>query len=399
MPREVYNPYEKYGVRRAINAAGTLTRVGGSIARAEVFRAMKDASKSFVHISELQQWAGEVIAEATGAEAGLPTAGGSCSIMLAAAACIMKGTELEEYEPKGRATWQHLIQRLPAHTEGLKTEFIVQRANRDEYDHAVEIAGGRFVEAGTDDGATEEDLDRAFDPERTAAYYYTVQPSTKILPLEAVVRVAHGNGVPLVVDASAELPPRSNLRYFTSKGVDLVCFSGGKTIAGPNNSGILAGRRDLIKLAHLQSYPFEGVGRVAKMSRETIVGLITALRIYLEVDEEAEFRAWEEKARLMAEELGGLPGVEAGVVNATTPEGIPKFPLVYLRVSEEVHGMTGRQLHQGLIDGDPSIEGIYEPYYLLEDYEGMLVFNPQNILEGEEQIILTRISRILNREG
>lgn len=398
MPREVYNPYEKYGVRRAINAAGTLTRVGGSIARPEVFKAMEDASKAFVHISELQQWAGEIIAEATGAEAGLPTAGGSCSIMLAAAACIMKGTELEEYEPKGRATWHHLIQRLPAHTEGLKTGFIVQRANRDEYDHAVEIAGGRFVEAGTEDGATEEDLDRAFDPERTAAYYYTVQPSTKILPLETVVRVAHGNGVPLVVDASAELPPRSNLRFFTSKGVDLVCFSGGKTIAGPNNSGILAGRRDLIKLAHLQSYPFEGVGRVAKMSRETIVGLVTALRIYLEVDEEAEFRAWEGKARFMAEELGGLPGVEAGVVNATTPEGIPKFPLVYLRVGEEVHAITGGQLHQGLIDGDPSIEGIYEPYYLLEDYEGMLVFNPQNILEGEEQIILQRIRKVLNIE-
>ena len=395
MSREVYNPYEKHGVRRAINAAGTLTRVGGSIAQPEVFKAMEDASRSFVHISELQQWAGEIIAEATGAEAGLPTAGGSCSIMLAAAACIMKGTELEEYEPMGRATWHHLIQRLPAHTEGLRTGFIVQRANRDEYDHAVEIAGGRFVEAGTEDGATEEDLDGAFDPERTAAYYYTVQPSTKILPLETVVRVAHRNGVPLVVDASAELPPRSNLRYFTSKGVDLVCFSGGKTIAGPNNSGILAGRRDLIKLAHLQSYPFEGVGRVAKMSRETIVGLVTALRIYLEVDEEAEFRAWEEKARFMAEELGGMPGVKAGVVNATTPEGIPKFPLVYLKVEGEVHAMTGRQLHQGLIDGDPSIEGIYEPYYLLEDYEGKLVFNPQNILEGEELIILQRVKEIL----
>jgi uncharacterized pyridoxal phosphate-dependent enzyme len=395
MSREVYNPYEKYGVRRAINAAGTLTRVGGSISPLEVFKAMEDASKSFVHISELQQWAGEIIAEATGAEAGLPTAGGSCSIMLAAAACIMKGTELEEYEPRGRAVWQHVIQRLPAHTEGLRTIFIVQRANRDEYDHAVEMAGGRFVEVGTEEGATEQDLDEAYDPERIAAYYYTVQPSSKVLPLDTVVKIAHKNNAPVIVDASAELPPKSNLRYFTSKGVDLVCFSGGKTIAGPNNSGILAGRRDLIKLAHLQSYPFEGVGRVAKMSRETIVGLVTALKIYLEADEEAEFEAWEGKARSMAGELGGMPGVEAGVVYSTTPEGEPKFPLVYLRLDEGTCGMSGGVLHQGLVDGDPSIEGIYEPYYLLEDYEGKLVFNPQNILEGEELIILQRVKEIL----
>ncbi|MCW3978844.1 MAG: aminotransferase class V-fold PLP-dependent enzyme [Candidatus Bathyarchaeota archaeon] len=395
MPNEVYNPYVKYGVRRAINAAGTLTRVGGSISPPEVFRAMEDASKSFVHISELQQWAGGIISEATGAEAGLPTAGGSCSIMLAAAACIMKGTELERYEPKGRAVWRHIIQRLPAHTEGLRTEFIVQKANRDEYDHAVEIAGGRFVEVGTEEGATEGDLDEAFNAERTAAYYFTVQPSSKCLPLETVVRVAHRNGVPVIVDASAELPPRSNLRHYVSKGVDLVTFSGGKTISGPNNSGILAGKADLIKLAHLQSYPFEGVGRVAKMSRETIVGLVTALKIYLEVDEVAEFEAWEQKARSMAGELGGMPGVEAGVVYSTTPEGVPKFPLVYLRLDEGACGISGGELHRGLVDGDPSIEGIYEPYYLLEDYEGKLVFNPQNILEGEELIILQRVKEIL----
>ena len=396
MPDEVYNPYKKLGLRRAINAAGTLTRVGGSISPPEVFRAMEDASRAFVHISELQKWAGGIIAEATGAEAGLPTAGGSASIMLAAAACIMKGTELEEYEPKGRAVWRHIIQRLPAHTEGLKTEFIVQKANRNEYDHAVEIAGGRFVEVGTAQGASEDDLDQAYDPWKTAAYYYTVQPSSRCLPLEAVVEIAHRRGVPIIVDASAELPPKSNLRHYISMGVDLVVFSGGKTIAGPNNSGILAGRKDLIKLAHLQSYPFEGVGRVAKMSRETIVGLVTALKIYLERDEGAFFEAWEEKALFMAEQLQKMPGVESGVVYSTTgSEKIPKFPLVYLRLDEVECDLTGGELHQRLVDGDPSIEGIYEPYYLLEDYKGMLVFNPQYILPGEEHIILRRINEIM----
>ena len=251
---------------------------------------------------------------------------------------------------------------------------------------------------GIQEGATEQSLEEAYDPDRTAAYYYTVQPSSKSLPLDTVVEVAHRKGVPVIVDASAELPPKSNLGYYISKGVDLVVFSGGKTIAGPNNSGILAGRADLIKLAHLQSYPFEGVGRVAKMSRETIVGLVTALRLYVQRDEERLYVAWEEKANFMAESLDSLPGVESGVVIATTgKEKTPKFPLVTVRVNEGVCGLGGGELHQGLVDGDPSIEGIYEPYYLLEDYKGILVFNPQYILDGEEQLIIERIKGILRK--
>ena len=117
----VYNPYEKYGIRRVINAVSCLTRLGGSIAHPEVYRAMEDASKSFVQIPELQQWAGKAIAEATGAEAGLPTAGASSAIMLAAAACIMKETELENYDPLDIESWTHIIKKLPMHTEGLKT--------------------------------------------------------------------------------------------------------------------------------------------------------------------------------------------------------------------------------------------------------------------------------------
>ena len=393
-----YDPYEKFGVRRVVNAAGTLTRVGGSMSPPEVFRAMEDASKRFIHISELQQWAGEIIAEATGAEAGLPTAGGSCSLLLAAAACIMKGTELEDYEPKGRAKWNHITQRLPMHTEGLKTEFIIQKSNRNEYDHAVECAGGRFVEVGTEEMATEEDLARAYDPEKTAAYFYTVQPTSKVLPIESVVKVAHSLGAPVVVDASAELPPKENLKKYPSKGVDLVAFSGGKQVAGPNNSGILAGRRDLIKLAHLQSYPFEGVGRAAKMSRETIVGFVTALKMYLELDEGAEFVQLEEKADYMAGQLNRIPHVDARVVLSTSGvEKTPKFPIVCVKIDEEALGISGRDLHEGLVNGDPSIEGVFEPYYLVEDYEGILALNPQYILEGDELDVFRKVREIVTK--
>jgi L-seryl-tRNA(Ser) seleniumtransferase len=393
-----YDPYEKFGIRRVVNAAGTLTRVGGSISPPEVFRAMEDASKRFVHVSELQQWAGEVIAEVTGAEAGLPTAGGSCSLLLAAAACIMKGTELEEYEPKGQSKWNHITQRLPMHTDGLRTEFIIQKSNRNEYDHAVECAGGRFVEVGTEDGATEEDLAAAYDAEKTAAYFYTVQPTSKCLPIESVVKVAHSVGTPVIVDASAELPPKENLTKYTRKKVDLVAFSGGKQVAGPNNSGILAGRRDLIKLAHLQSYPFEGVGRAAKMSRETIVGFVTALKKYLETDEREEFEKLQVKADYMAEQLNLIPYLDARVALSTSGvEKTPKFPIVCVKIDEEAIGITGRDLHLGLVNGDPSIVGVFEPYYLVEDYEGILSLSPQYILEGDEIDVFRRIQEIVTK--
>ena len=159
MVKDLYNPFEKYGIRRVINAATSATNLGGSIPDPEVFRAMEDSSKSFVVITELQAWAGRKIAEATGAEAGLPVASACNGLTLAAAACIMKGTELEEYDPLSQGRWSHVSMRLPMHTEGLRTEFIVQRECRNAYDHSVECAGGRFVEVDS----TKEVLDAAQD--------------------------------------------------------------------------------------------------------------------------------------------------------------------------------------------------------------------------------------------
>jgi len=396
---DVYNPYEKYGLRRVINAATCLTRLGGSMALPEVFDAMEDASKSFVQIPELQTWAGRKIAEATGAEAGLPTAGANNALMLAAAACMMKGTELEEYDPLETETWSHIILRLPAHTEGLKTEFIVQKNDRNIYDHAVECAGGRLVEVGKEEGATEAELDEAFDPERTAAYYYTVRSAKDSLPLETVVRVAHSHGVPVIVDAAAELPPQEKLTQYIEEGADLVIFSGGKHISGPNNSGILAGRKDLIKLAHLQAYPFHGVGRASKMSRETIVGFVKALELYGGKDEEGHFNRWKEEAERIAKQLGDIPGVKTGVTyQKTVKEEVPMAPLCYLELDETAAGMSGRELVKTLRDGDPSIETLYEPSFLLEKYEGKVTINPQYMLEGDADIVVSRIRKILTKK-
>jgi seryl-tRNA(Sec) selenium transferase len=173
----LYEPYKKFGLRRIINAATSLTLLGGPMSHPEVFKAMEDASKAFVSIPVLQKWAGRRIADEFGAEAGLPTAGAVNTLILAVASCMMKGTELEDHDPLGPRTWNPLIQRLPRDTEGLKNEFIVQSVNRNVYDHAVECVGAKLVEAGSKTKTTQEDLSEAYDEVRTAGYYYTITPS------------------------------------------------------------------------------------------------------------------------------------------------------------------------------------------------------------------------------
>jgi L-seryl-tRNA(Ser) seleniumtransferase len=303
----------------------------------------------------------------------------------------MRNTELEGYDPSNQETWTNLIQKLPLQTNGLKTEFIVQKSNRNVYDHAVECAGGRFVEVGTEDGATEEELEKAFNPQKTAAYYISDRSRGGHLPLAKVAKIAHKHGVPVVIDAASELPPKKNLKRYIEKGADLVIISGGKFISGPNNSGILAGRKDLIKLAHLQAYPFHGIGRSSKMCRETIVGFVTALKKYLELDEEPLFDVWEEKARWITEQLNGIPDVEANLNYVTTvEENEPQWPICTLVIDEEAYNMTGSDLSEKLRNGDPSIEASYRVA------DKQLIINPKFLLEGDEVLITERIKKILS---
>lgn len=189
-----------------------------------------------------------------------------------------------------------------------------------------------------------------------------------------------------------------NLTRYTRAGADLTIFSGGKYIAGPNNSGILTGRADLIKLAHLQAYPFHGVGRASKMSRETIVGLITALNLYLQEDEEQKYAQWQAKAEWIKEQLTGVPGVEPGIDHqATVEEDHPMVPLCYIKLDQRATRITGGDLATRLRDGDPSIETLYEPGFLLKDPKGKLVINPEFLQPGEAETAIKEIKPILRK--
>jgi len=386
------NPFKRYGVKRVINAATSITTLGGSIPNQKIFKAMAEAGKVFASIPELQVWAGKEIAKATGAEAGLPVASAVCGLQLSAAACMMRGTELEKYEPLDMRGWSHITMRLPLHTEGLRTEFIVQRTNRNSYDYSVELAGGRFREVEP----TEEALIDAYDPEKTAAFYYTARNLKGSLPLEKVIQIAKIHKVPVIVDAAAEIPPKRKLRTYMDKGADLVSYSGGKHLAGPNNSGLLAGRADLIKLAHLQSYPFNGVGRASKMSRETIVGLVEALWIYLDHDEEEAFDGWVRWAEYFRDELSRFSGVSAEIVyQRVVEDGEPMAPFCAISLDESVTGVSGKELVSRLKKGEPVVYVIYEPEFLLGPCPGKITLNPQYMLEGEHRLVVEKIKRIL----
>src|SRR5690606_11168748 len=237
--------YERLGVRTIINAKGPSTRLSGGIMREEVAAAMIGASQHCVEMAELQARASEIIAEITGAEAGLVTSGAAAGLMLGAAACV---TGLDAAR----------MNRLPD-TTGMANEIVMVRSQRNSYDHMIRAVGVRLVEVGLPDryaGAGVRDAESweivdAFS-ERTAAVHWVAAPDARPR-LEQVVEVAHAAGIPVLVDAAAQLPPAANLRRFSEAGADLVIFSGGKAIGGPQASGILCGRRYLIMAAALQT--------------------------------------------------------------------------------------------------------------------------------------------------
>jgi len=321
------------GLPRIINAYGTNTRLSGRPLAPEVVAAMAEAARITVEMPAIQAWASRAIATATGAEAGIVTSGASAALLLGAAACMAR------LDPGA-------MNRLPD-ARGLPDEFIVIRSQRNMYDRALRVAGGRLVEIGIPDRLSGPGV-RDAEPweiadaitDRTAAVYYLAGPrSLPMLP--EVAAVAHARGVPVLVDAAAQLPPRENLRRFLSEGADLVCFSGGKAIGGPQASGILAGRRDLVSsalaqmldldlpaeqfiappefspLAQMRGLPHHGVGRSCKAGKEEIAGLVAALRIFTTDEPTARWTA-----RLQAV-MAAAPGVPLTLVPDGAKPGLP----------------------------------------------------------------------------
>jgi D-glucosaminate-6-phosphate ammonia-lyase len=379
----VSNIYERLGVAPIINACGPNTRLSGGIMAPEVAEAMVEASQHCVDMVELQARASSVIAEATGAEAGLVTSGAAAGVLLGLAAC-MTGLDPDK------------MNRLPD-TTGMKSEIVVPRSHRNFYDRAARALGARVVEVGLSDrfsGTGVRDVEAweitAAITERTAAIYYLAKPHA-LPPLAEVVAVAGAKGVPVVVDAAAELPPKQNLRRFIAEGAALVAFSGGKAIGGPQASGILAGRRDLIAAAALQNLdldvfldqfnppadfidkralpglPHHGIGRPCKVGKEEVAGLLTALRLFTGNDH-AHAAHWNAISSALRAALIAVPGLDVAAGDDARQSGIP---YVTVRLQPRRGGLGIMELVARLEAGKPSVR-----CNLTRAAEGVLVLSP-----------------------
>ncbi len=370
--------YERLGVKRIINAASWITVYGGSIMPPPVVAAMEDASRWFVDMHELNRKAGEVIARLTGAEAGLVTAGSSAGMLLEAAACIAGARPAD-------------VWRLPD-TSGLKSEIVIQRSHRVGYDHSFRAAGATLVDIGSAYDTQDWELEDAIGDNTAAVAFIFGHRRADALTLPKVVEIAHARGVPVIVDAAAMLPPPENLTKFIAQGADMVSFSGGKGVLGPQSTGILAGRADLIEAAYANSAPnSDAIGRAAKVCKEEIAGLITALEMFVDTDFDAVAANWRAKAAHVTERLGDIPGIEARLFEAQPEmEDVwSNYARAEIRFTSQWRGPSVESAVRMLEDGDPGIR--------LNDMarKDTLTFFPANVRDGEEEIVANRLREIL----
>lgn len=342
----------------------------------EVLRAMEEASHNFVPIHELQEKAGKRIAELTGAEDAFVTCGAAAALCLSACAATTLGE-------KDR------MQRLPDLT-GMKSKMVIQKRHRNMYDHAFRMVGLKLVDV---ESAAQM---RAAIDSNTAAVAYVESHHVLGAPvsLEETVEIAHKAGVPVILDAAAELPPASNLSKFVKMGVDMVAFSGGKNLRGPQCSGLLLGKREWVRRAYANSSPNNYLARIAKVGKEEIVGIMVALERFLQKDHEAERREWHAMLDRVTARLKGTPTVFTEYITNNDYSHTPRLSVQW---DEAKMGITLEDMVKKLREGNPSIEAS-DMRYFNPPWKGLGIF-PYNLKPGEELIIADRVKEILTRKA
>lgn len=337
------------GVRPHLGAHEHVSRLGGGRMSREVLNAMAEANEYFVDMRELNAAAGRRAAELLGAEAAMITAGGFSGMILGAAACLT-GTDHEKIAALPHPTWD-------------RRECLIQTAQKFDYDRAYRAAGATIVYADT-----RTDLEAHLGPrtafvailsasERQGAFappfaaHRAPPPSPQLVPHEELIAMSKRAGVPVLVDMASDLPPWPQLARFLGVGADLLVLSGGKAIGGPQSSGVLLGRRDLIDAARLNSTPNDNIGRGMKVGKEEIVGLIVALEHFVKSDHMAEMERWNARARRIVERLQGIPGLTASY--AVNTAGYGDADLAW---DENVIPLNRDSLRRELTNGSPRVE-------------------------------------------
>ncbi len=359
---------QELGVRSFINAGGTFTALTGSLMRPEVVAAIQVAARKFVKLEDLHEAVGHRIAELLSCPAALVTSGCASALALATAACVA-GKDI------GR------IRQLPD-TTGMKNEVIVQRSHRVPYDHAIRNAGVKMVEVGT-----REQLDQAIGEKTAMMFFFNAADPRGKIHHEEFVAIGKAHKIPTLIDAAADVPPVENLWKYTKLGFDLVGFSGGKGLRGPQSSGLLLGRKDLIEAARLNNSPNGNtLCRTNKVNKEEIIGMLVALETYLKLDHAAEWKEWEERCRRITDALKEFPDVKTHV---NVPQIANAVPHLQIRWDYQGRKVSVSDMVKKLREGKPSIEvspGARSPLVI-----GVWMMEP-----GEDEIVGRRIRAILS---
>jgi L-seryl-tRNA(Ser) seleniumtransferase len=378
-PGEDY--YEKLGVTKIINAAGTYTALTASTMPPSVQAAVARAAKHPVRLHELQQAAGEYLARQLKCEAAMVTAGAASALTLATAAAMTLGN-------------RQAMHSIPTDVTGLKNEVIAQKGHRYEYDHAIRNCGAKFVEV-----TTLAEYEAAF-TDRTVMTNFFNAAETGEISREDWIRIAHKHGVPCLNDAAADVPPISNLWNYTQMGFDMVAFSGGKGMRGPQNAGLLLGKKDLIAAAHHNNSPnSDTVGRGMKVSKEQIVGMVAAVDWFLSQSDaamEAEFR---HRADRIAAQLKSIPTLESKVVIPNVAANA--VPHLLLRYDTQRVKIKPSEVMVELRKGTPSIElnpqTGKKPGAGLPTDENTIVVGVWMLEPNEDLIVAKRLKEVLGK--
>ena len=373
--------YQKLGVAKIINAAGTYTALTASIMPPAVQAAVARAAKSPVRLAELQKAAGEYVARLLHTEAALVTDGAASALTLGTAACMTRANKAA-------------IHNIPTEVSGLRNEVIVQKAHRYDYDHALRNCGARFVEV-----ETLAQYESAFNERTVMAHFFNAAEGGQI-GREDWIRVAHAHATPCFNDAAADVPPISNLWNYTQMGFDLVTFSGGKGIRGPQNAGLLLGKKELIAAAALNNSPIsDTVGRGMKVAKEQIVGMVAALDWFLAQSDagmQAEFR---ERAERISAHLKSIPTLECKI--AIPDVAANAVPHLLIRYDQQRVRISPVAVMAELRRGNPSIElcpatGRVRQGGLPSD-ENTIVVGVWMLQPGEEAIVAERLREVLSK--
>ncbi|MDP3467706.1 MAG: aminotransferase class V-fold PLP-dependent enzyme [Daejeonella sp.] len=359
--------FKEFGIHTFINASGYFTSLSGSLMQHDAADAIRETATSFCRLEEVQDKVGERIASLLHAESAMVTAGAFSALMLGMAG-VLSGTD------------QKRVSQIPRlEGTGMKTEVILQKAHNDGYAHALSNCGVKLITV-----ETVEELENAISEKTAMMYFINYQSSLGKIQHKEWLDIARKHQIPTMIDMAADLPPKENLWKFHDLGFDLVCVSGGKFMRGPQSTGILSGKKELIAAARMSAPPRgSNIGRGMKVNKEEIFGLYIALEHFIKTDQDKEWKMLEDRIAVIAKEAASVPGVKAGLLPLPLINRVPT-----LNISWDKSKIKLENLAASLRNGNPSIEVMGGP-------GGSINVTSHMLKKDEVKIVASRIKEEL----